>query len=1189
MKLERASSQSDQLFALTLPTHVCEMAQVPKEVPERISFPTSEEAILKHWRDIDAFATANKLSEGRPIFSFYDGPPFATGLPHYGHLLAGSIKDTVTRYAYQTGHHVPRRFGWDCHGLPIEFEIEKKLGIKTKDEVLTLGIDKYNAECRKIVMRFSSEWETFVTRIGRWIDFKNDYKTLDSSFMESVWWVFKQLHEKGLIYRGFRVMPYSTACTTPLSNFEANLNYKDVDDPAVTIRFPIVCDSEDDPNFGASLLAWTTTPWTLPSNLALCVHPNIDYVYVTDGNSGCTYVLAESRLVQLYKNPKKQTGFKIVRKVKGTDLVGLKYEPLFDYFVGEYAERAYRVLSDNYVTDSDGTGIVHQAPAFGEDDYRICLANCVIDKSEHLPCPIDESGRFIDPVSDFAGMGVKEADKSIVAKLKAIDRLVKSENLKHSYPFCWRSDTPLIYRAVPSWFVSVESIKERLIANNEITNWVPENVKHNRFGAWLQNARDWNVSRNRYWGTPLPIWINDESGEMVVVGSIQELSELSGIPKEQITDLHRDSVDDIELTSPSTGAKLHRTTEVFDCWFESGSMPYASAHYPFGAGSKEMFTDSFPADFIAEGLDQTRGWFYTLMVLSTALFDKPAFKNVVVNGMVLAADGKKMSKRLQNYPDPMTVLKSHGADALRLYLINSPVVRGEPLRFKEEGVRDVIKDVMLPWFNAYRFLVQNARQVAVKSGKPLALADKGMYANNNNEMDLWLESALGSLITFVRKEMGANRLYTVVPKLLDFISALTNWYVRLNRPRLKGISCSEEAQRAALTTLGSVLLSLAQLMAPFAPFFAEYTYQNLKAMAPPELVSDSVHFLMLPTVDMSTVDLSFEQAVAHMQDVILRGRVGREHRDLAIKKPLKEALIVHRDDTVLASLRNLEPYIKLELNVRSVSYSTDEYAYVALRADADGRVLGKKLGKAFKTVHSAVRAMTPEQVLLLEQNGEAELAGHTVNISDVKVSRELRPSAQHGEHIQVEVAASGLLVVLNTEQDVDMVAEGVAREFLNRVQRLRKKVHLDPEDRVEIFVETNDELMTVINSHQELLSAALKSPAPVSMSELSGREVIIVREPVDLVCEANVVICLTRAALSVSVERIAAAVNGDTTAAEAIALYVQSRSTEALRLSKNKPVDVTIIVNDAPVTAQLALGEHIFVSVADRVAAKAAK
>jgi isoleucyl-tRNA synthetase len=1163
------------------------MANVPEEVPERISFPGAEEGVLAHWKAIDAFATANKLSEGRPVFSFYDGPPFATGLPHYGHLLAGSIKDTVTRYAYQTGHHVPRRFGWDCHGLPIEFEIEKKLGIKTKEEVLALGIDKYNAECRKIVMRFSAEWETFVTRIGRWIDFRNDYKTLDTSFMESCWWVFKQLHDKGLVYRGFKVMPYSTGCTTPLSNFEAKLSYKDVDDPAVTVRFPIVCESDEDPNKGASFLAWTTTPWTLPSNLGLCVHPDLDYVFVADEAAGETYVLAETRLVQLYKAPKKQAGFTILRKVKGAALVGVKYEPLFPYFVDEYGERAFKVLSDTYVTDSDGTGIVHQAPAFGEDDYRVCLANGVIDKGEKLPCPIDESGRFVAPVVDFAGLGVKEADKKILAEVKRMGRLVKSGNLKHSYPYCWRSDTPLIYRAVPSWFVGVESFRDKLVANNGKTSWVPESVGTSRFANWLQDARDWNVSRNRYWGTPLPIWKSEATGETLVVGSIQELSELSGIPAGEITDLHRDSVDHVELTSPATGDKLHRVTEVFDCWFESGSMPYASVHYPFTGESKEAFSQAFPADFIAEGLDQTRGWFYTLMVLSTALFDKPAFKSCVVNGMVLASDGKKMSKSLKNYPDPMLVLNTHGADALRLYLINSPVVRGEPLRFKEEGVRDVIKDVMLPWFNAYRFLVQNVRTLAASSGKPLTLTDVPACVRHKNDMDLWIESALGTLIACVHREMSANRLYNVVPKLLDFVDALTNWYVRLNRPRLKGTACSEDAQRAALGTLASVLLSLSQLMAPFAPFFAEYTYQNLKSMAPPELVADSVHFLMLPEVDALAVDQSFEEAVAHMQAVILRGRIGREHRDLAIKQPLREARVVHRDPAVLDALRGLEAYIKLELNVRSVAFSTNEDAFVLLRADADGRVLGKKLGKDFKKVHAAVRAMTAEQVLHLERDGQVALEGYTLGLSDVKVSREIRSEVQEGGFLQVEVAPSGLLVVLDTEQDGDLQAEGTARELINRVQRLRKRAHLSPTDRIEAFVETADAaVLGVLASHSDMLRAAINSPAPVAVGELTGHEVVVVREKVEPINGGPpVTVCLTRAGLSPSLERIKRAVGGNDSAAAAIALYVRTRS---LSLSE-APFEVTVVVDGEPVTATLCAGEHVFGSVAERVAAGAGK
>lgn len=1153
----------------------------PGELPVRISFPSAEEGVLKHWKDIDAFHTSNKLSQGRPVYSFYDGPPFATGLPHYGHLLAGTIKDTVTRFAYQTGHHVPRRFGWDCHGLPIEFEIEKQLGIKSSADVMKLGIANYNAECRKIVMRYAKEWEQVVTRLGRWIDFENDYKTLDTSFMETIWWVFKTLYEKGLVYQGFRVMPYSTGCTTPLSNFEAGLNYKDVDDPAVTVSFPIL-DVEEPANF----LAWTTTPWTLPSNLALCVNPKLEYVYVADEKSGKTYVMAESRLVQLYKNPKKKKGFEILRKVKGSELVGLRYEPLFDYFADEYRERAFRVLSDDYVTDEDGTGIVHQAPAFGEDDYRVCTTQGVVDLGEGLPCPVDDDGKFVAPVSDFAGLGVKEADKLIIANLKEKGRLVKNDSLNHRYPFCWRSETPLIQRAVPSWFVRVTKIKETLVANNKETYWVPGFVQHNRFGSWLENARDWNVSRNRYWGTPLPVWRNEETGELLVVGSVKELEELSGATG--ITDLHRDSVDDIVIKSPKTGTTLKRIPEVFDCWFESGSMPYSSVHYPFEPNSEEVFAETFPGDFIAEGLDQTRGWFYTLMVLSTALFGKPAFKNCVVNGLVLAEDGKKMSKRLKNYPDPVHVLNEYGADALRLYMINSPVVRAEPLRFREDGVRDVVKDVMLPWYNSLRFLMQNVQALGKSSGVPLTMEDASKYAAHKNQMDVWIESALATLTAAVHEEMGAYRLYTVVPKLLSFVDSLTDWYVRLNRPRLKGVE-SEEEQRAALGTLAHVLLSLSRLMAPFAPFFSEYTYQVLKPIAPPDLIVGSVHFLMLPSVDTAVVDKSFETAIEHMKTAIELGRVGREHREIALKQPLKEATIIHRDQKVIEAIKSLEAYVMSELNVRKINYSTEESAYVILNADADGRVLGKKLGKSFKVVHKAVRALGPNEVLKLEDEGELEIEGHLLTTSDVKITRELRPEFQEGGDLQAEASTTGLLVVLNTVRDDDLLQEGIAREIINRIQKLRKKVHLKPEDRIEVFIDTKSkDLLRVISSKEDVFRDVLNGVVPLAISHLPEYSVVITRESVEPIGDAGLEICLTNAMLCPSESLISDALGGNAKRARTIVDYIRCRRLDNLDVTQEEDgmlevIDVSIAVDGEPVSCSLSLGREVFMSTADRV------
>jgi isoleucyl-tRNA synthetase len=685
------------------------------ELPDHFNFPKTEEAVMDLWRSLDAFQTSLKLSKGKPEYTFYDGPPFATGLPHYGHILAGTIKDTVTRYAHQTGHHVTRRFGWDCHGLPVEHEIDKKLGIKGRDDVMEMGIDKYNAECRSIVTRYTSQWEQVITRLGRWIDFKNDYKTMEPWYMESVWWVFKQLWEKKLVYQAFKIMPFSTALNTPVSNFEANLAYTDVTDPSVTVTFPL----EDEPE--VAFLAWTTTPWTLPSNLALCVNPELKYVRIRDLKTKAVWILAESRLPQVYpkmagkkaKSFKPEEHFEVLATYKGTDLEGIRYIPLFEYFIERKAapRSNFRILVDDYVTSENGTGIVHQAPAFGEDDYRVCKKFGIIDAKvfEDLPCPVDANGRFTAQVPEFEGRHIKEADDDICKLLKQKKRLLIKSSYQHSYPFCWRSDTPLIYKAVPSWFIEVTNpeMKEKLVSNNEETYWVPDHVKTKRFRNWLVDARDWAVSRNRYWGTPLPIWMSEDREEMICIGSIAELEELSG---ERVEDLHRDKIDHITIPSKRPGMPpLRRVDEVFDCWFESGSMPYAQQHYPFE--NKERFEGGFPADFIAEGLDQTRGWFYTLMVISTMLFGKPAFKNLVVNGLVLAEDGKKMSKRLKNYPDPSLVTNQNGADALRMYLINSPVVRAEPLAFKAEGVKATVGKVLLPWYNSWRFLAQNIKRL----------------------------------------------------------------------------------------------------------------------------------------------------------------------------------------------------------------------------------------------------------------------------------------------------------------------------------------------------------------------------------------------------------------------------------------------------------------------------------------------
>eukprot|EP01126_Amoeba_proteus_P063710 TRINITY_DN8808_c0_g1_i2.p1 TRINITY_DN8808_c0_g1~~TRINITY_DN8808_c0_g1_i2.p1 ORF type:complete len:968 (+),score=169.76 TRINITY_DN8808_c0_g1_i2:73-2904(+) len=839
-------------------------------LPERPNFPGIEEEIVKYWAAIDAFQTSLKRNATKPVYTFYDGPPFATGLPHYGHILAGTIKDIVTRYAHQTGHSVSRRFGWDCHGLPIEFEIDKELGIKTKEDVEAYGIGNYNEKCRSIVMTYASQWRQIITRLGRWIDFDNDYKTMDTNFMESVWWVFKTLHERGHVYRGFKVMPYSTACTTPISNFESNLNYKDTIDPSVVVSFPLI-EKE-----GVFAVAWTTTPWTLPSNLALCVNPNMEYVVIEDSVSKKKYLLMKDRLCILY--PKKPT-YTILESYQGRELVGLRYVPLFDYFKENYQERAFKIVSDEYVTNESGTGVVHQAPGFGEDDFRVCLRWGITDKTQ-VPCPIDANGRFTSEVSDFVGTYVKDADQAILDFIKKLGRLVQRGKVEHSYPFCWRSETPLLYRVIPSWFVDVSSVTQKLLANNEKTYWVPAFVKEKRFHNWLANARDWAISRNRYWGTPLPVWVSDDYQEVVVIGSVAELEELSG---EKVTDLHRHFIDHLTIPSKMGKGVLRRIPEVFDCWFESGSMPYAQSHYPFE--NKENFEQGFPADFIAEGLDQTRGWFYTLLVLSTLLFDKPPFQNLIVNGLVLAADGKKMSKRLKNYPAPDLIINSYGADSLRLYLINSPVVRAEELKFQEEGVKQVIGDVFLRWYNVYRLFSQAIISITSKGGSYMYNPD---ISGGVNPMHKWILAYTQTLLRHVHQEMKAYRLYTVVPQLVTFIDDLANWFVRLNRGKLKGDEGREE-QQVTLDTLGSVLFVLCKAMAPFTPFFTEYVYQNLKKLLPEAEREPSVHYLPYPVPDERFFDPVIERQVSHMRTVIQLGRQARE--PTVIKTVTKEAKV----------------------------------------------------------------------------------------------------------------------------------------------------------------------------------------------------------------------------------------------------------------------------------------------------------
>ncbi|CEL97895.1 unnamed protein product [Vitrella brassicaformis CCMP3155] len=1061
-------------------------------VSDRVCFPEEEEKTLQYWQQIDAFKTSYQQSvdEGRPVYRFYDGPPFATGLPHYGHILAGTIKDVVTRYAHQSGYCVERRFGWDCHGLPVEHEIDKKLNVKSKEDVLAMGIGVYNEECRSIVMRYSKEWQQVIERMGRWIDFENDYKTLDISFMESVWWAFKQLFEKKLVYRAFKVMPYSTVLCTPLANFEVNQNYKDISDPSIIVAFPYVDESACD------FLAWTTTPWTLPSNLALCVNPHSTYLRVKNKKTDREWVLMEARLPWVCKELKldMDTDINIEDKFPGKVLEGIRYKPMFEYFnKGVWKEKGFRVITGDFVEETGGTGVVHCAPAFGEDDYKACVAFNIIDKeSGALPCPVDANGRFTDEVPDYQGQNVKDADKDIRRDMKATGRLLLNANEVHSYPHCWRSDTPLIYRAVPCWFISVEKVKHDILKNMERTYWVPSFVKEKRFYNWVKDSNDWCVSRNRFWGTPIPLWHSDDWKEIVCIGSVAELEEKTG---KKITDIHRHFIDDLKIPSSRPGMPdLKRIEEVFDCWFESGSMPYGQVHYPFENADK--FREGFPADFIAEGLDQTRGWFYTLMVLSSALFDEPAFKNLICNGLVLAADGKKMSKRLKNYPDPMSVVNNHGADAIRLYLINSPVVRAEPLRFKEEGVRDVVKDIFLPWFNAYRFLLQEVGRYENNGGK--FQADPALVEASDNVMDRWIYAATQHLIQYVDQEMKAYRLYTVAPKLVDFLEQLTNWYVRLNRDRMRGLSGADETI-TSLCTLYEVLMIITRLMAPFTPFLTEYLYQNL-ARALPEGHPDrcaSVHWVSLPKANEKRIDAHIETRVARMQTVIELGRQVREKRKVSLKTPVKEVRVIHADPSYIADIDYLQSYIKDELNTMELTLSTDASA-IHLSAQANSQILGPKFGKEFGPIRKAVCELTHEQLQAFEETGEIAVCGHTLKRDELFLKRSAKDIVTN-PNLEAD-GDNSVLVVVDFTSDDSLQTMALAREVANRVQKMRKKAGLSQDDPVDMWATPADltkapNIQKVLTKEREYLHRCLRRQI-FDGEQRQGHEVIIYQEDV---------------------------------------------------------------------------------------------
>jgi isoleucyl-tRNA synthetase len=957
------------------------------------------------------------------------------------------------------GFRVERRFGWDTHGLPIEMEVEKNLGISGPRQIAEYGIDRYNEACRAHVQTNTENWRRVIRRIGRWVDMDNDYRTMDTDFMESVWWAMRQLWDKGLVYRDFKVLPYSWGATTPLSNFEVNLGgYRDVDDPSITVKLR-VREDQGAVKAGDFLLIWTTTPWTLPANLAVAVGPEIEYVAFED--DGSRYWMARDRIDSYLKEAPPT-----IALARGSELLGLSYDPPFDYFTGERERGAFRVIAGDEVSTEEGTGLVHMAPAYGEADFT-ALAGAGLDL---LVDPIDLEGRFTEAVPEVAGVNIKEADTTLVRLLKERGALFRNERIRHPYPFCYRTDTPLMYKAIPTWFVAVESIKDRLVKLNDNIHWVPEHVGTRRFGNWLADARDWAISRNRYWGSCIPVW-ECPSGHMHCVGSIEELEKLSGV---RLTDLHKHFVDPVTFPCPECDEEMRRVPEVLDCWFESGSMPYGQVHYPFE--NRERFESTFPAQFIAEGLDQTRGWFYTLHVLGAALFDSEAFRNCVVNGLILSTDGRKMSKSLKNYDDPAQLLETHGADALRAYLINSPVLRAEPVRFQVQAIREVTRTVLLPLWNAHSFFTTYAVADGI-TGDDLQSAPPPA---ERPELDRWILSVLQSLIADVNRQMEGYYLYNVIPPVLGFVEDLTNWYVRRSRRRFWRRRGEDDRDKlAAFATLYEVLTTFVAVVAPALPFVAERIYQDLVKSIDPD-AAPSVHHRDFPVEQTGLIDRDLERAMAVVRDVVSLGHGLRKQHEIKVRRPLAALTVVTHDEQQRQAVVDHADLIIDELNVKELKVTESGVGLLKMSAKPDFARLGPRFGARVKEVAAFVSRLGEDQIESLLDGAGLEVAESTITGADLVIDR------QPSEGMAV-AAIGGLAVALSMETTPALLAEGMAREFVSKVQQERRQAGLNVSDRIAVEWWTDDEtLAEAVSNYRDYIKGEVLATTLERSSDWEG-------------------------------------------------------------------------------------------------------
>lgn len=988
-----------------------------KEYSGKVNTPKLEESILKFWKSNDIFKKSLEWRKDDQRFVFYEGPPTANGRPGIHHVMSRTIKDTFCRYKTMMGYYVHRKAGWDTHGLPVEIEVEKSLGIQGKEEIEKYGVDKFNKRCRDSVFTYKADWDQLTQRMGFWLDLDHPYITFENGYIESVWWILKNFFDKGLIYEGFKILPYCPRCETPLSSHEVSQGYKEIKDPSIYVKIQM----KDEPD--TYFLVWTTTPWTLISNVALAVHPEIDYVKIE--NDGEKLILAEARLGDIF-----HSDFKILERYKGIELEKKSYKRLFDF--APIDKKAFYVVLGDFVSIEDGTGIVHIAPAFGDDDYQVGL-------KYDLPVlrPVDKSGKFEDVITDYKNQFVKNADPQIISDLKTRNILFKKEIIEHSYPHCWRCDSPLLYYARESWYIKTSQYKEQMLKNNEQINWNPNDVGMGRFGEWLKNNVDWALSRDRYWGTPLNIWICENCNHQSSIGSIQELMEKGkDVPND--IDLHKPYVDNIELECPKCNGVMKRTPEVIDCWFDSGSMPYAQWNFP--AENKELFEQNFPADFICEGIDQTRGWFYSLLAISTLLFDKPAFKNIIVNDLILDKDGQKMSKSRGNVVFPTEIINQYGVDPLRWYFVtsSSPWI---PKRFDIKGIEEVYRKFFDTLFNTYNFFALYAN---IDKFDPDC---DSIPIQKRLEIDRWILSRLYTVVENVQNQMENYDTTKAGRILYDFLlDDVSNWYVRRNRRRFWKSEDSKD-KLAAYQTLFEVLLTFSKLIAPIVPFVSEEIYQNLRTNKMPE----SVHLSEYAVVDENKKSLQnedLEYTMQTAQQVVSLARALRNEAKIKVRQPLKEITISSPSKTMLNAAHKMETIIKEEINVKSISSTEDATKFVIRKAKPNFKVLGPRFGKHMGTVSDIIKNWKSDEIAKLEEEGKItvfiEGQEAVVHLEDVELHEENVGNYSVGKE-------ANLTVALNLEITAELEKEGLAREFVNRIQNLRKESKLDVTDRIEIY------------------------------------------------------------------------------------------------------------------------------------------